>query len=313
MIEEFIKYHKPMKLPTDEMKELHSQIDEVMNTGMLTNGKYVRELEEKIAMMYNVDYAIATSNATQGLVIALDHIKYISKARSIHTPAFGWYSSLYAIKKNNLVPHFIDITDDEWTMKHDKCKLALPIHTFGNSCLSPADYILYDGAHSLGSKLIDIGDATVLSLAPTKIVTSIEGGIVLTNIEKLATHTKFLRDKTCRMSEIHAIFGLKYLNHIDEIMRYKKEAFDYYQNNLVGQFQYTKVTTNYNTIGMLTNLLIPDSIEVKRYYEPLSSTKGLKNTQFVYKNIVCLPSWYGVDYKEVVRRINEFTSVTKNI
>lgn len=304
-----VPFHRPLKLSVEETELIKNKIDSCLDSGILTNNKNTRELEDRIKELHKTDYAIATSSGSQALVIALQSLIKTAKKISpcAYTQSFTWYSTPYAIHTCNKLPIYCDIDTDTWNMKQEcDYKLAVPVHTFGNVSSIESDFKIYDGAHCLGTKIEDIGDATVLSLAPTKLVTSIEGGIILTNDSKLAKYILELRDKVSRLSEIHAIFGNTYLNHIEEILNWKKEVYDYYRKHLDGIFQKTAESSNHNTIGMLTSLKIPDHIETRKYYEPIQLSKDLPNTEAIYKSIICLPSWYNCPYKQIVEDINEF-------
>lgn len=298
-----------MKLSVEETESIMNKIDSCLSSGTLTNNKNVRELEERIKDIHNTDYAIATSSCSQGLVITLQSLlKSVPDIPyHVYTQAFTWYSTAYAIHTSNRIPIYCDIRKDTWTMDQlFDYKLAVPVHTFGNVSTIDSKFTIYDGAHCLGSIIDDIGDATVLSLAPTKLITSIEGGIILTNNPILARRATKIRDKVSRMSEIHAIFGNTYLNHIKEVSSFKNEIYEYYKSHLNGIFQKTAEHSNHNTIGMLTDLKIPSHIETRKYYQPVHSPvqdNSLKNTEAVYKRIVCLPSWYDCPYKEIVNQI----------
>lgn len=308
-----VPFHRPMRLPGDELESVINKIDDCLTSGQISNKQNVRELENSIKELYDVKYAIATSSASQGLLIALQALYRVYPVRldSIITPAFAWYSSMYAIETAGKTCCFIDIDHDTWTMKHepdDMYSVTMPVHTFGNVCEVDSDFTIYDGAHCLGSRIMDFGNATVLSMAPTKIITSIEGGIVLTDDNLLAEKIIAIRDKVSRMSEIHAIFGNAYLQHIDEVTKFKKQVFVYYSRNLKGTFQKTDRHSNHNTVGMLTDLKIPDCIETRKYYEPLGESRIglLENTMRVYDRIVCLPSYYKCPYEQIVDIINTF-------
>ncbi len=298
-----------MQLPSHEIFDLVDKIDDCLATGKISNNKNVRELEQTIADQYGVKHSIATSSASQALLITLqvmDKLYGITRF-PVHTPAFAWYSSYYAISTMKMRCLYVDIDVDTWTMDAiPYYPLALPVHTFGNVCEIDSEFLIYDGAHSLGSRISDIGDATILSLAPTKIITSIEGGIILTDDKMLAAGIETIRDKISRMSEIHAIFGKAYLQHIDEVMKFKKKCFEYYSSHLKGTFQKTAMSSNHNTIGMLTDLKVPDCIEIKKYYQPLNKEPSLPNTIEIYKRIVCLPSYYDCPYEQITDIINAF-------
>ena len=293
-----IPYHKPIPV------SFTIPID-IPKTGRISNGKYVQYLEYKIKQLYDVEYVIACSSCSQGLLITLQALTKRSNFLTINTPAFGWFSSKWAIETASIMPYFVDINKKTWLMKQGSVKyyIALPIHTFGSICEIKGDYVIYDGAHALGSTIKDFGDTTVFSLAPTKLVTSCEGGIIVTNDGDLAREMIKLRDKISRMSELNAVYGLHTLQHLEKIKEWKIEVRNYYKKHLLGIFQEIPFHSNFNTIGYLTLDEIPEKIEYKKYYEPLHE---LEVSRYVYENIVCLPSWYGVDYKKIVENILEW-------
>ena len=213
----------------------------------------------------------------------------------METQSFAWFSSKWALQTSNINIIYHDINKETWLLE-DSSWNQLPIHTFGNikhySYNKPNSYV-FDGAQALGSVIKDFGLATIFSLAPTKLITSCEGGVIVTNDDELATKIKFLRDKVSRMSEINAIWGATTLRRLDEMLEWKRECREYYEKNLPGEFQKIPIDSNNATIGFLTDMKMPPEIEFRKYYMPLES--GFPNTNYVYGKIVCLPSWFGVD------------------
>ena len=290
---ETIPFHRPMNISID--------FSDIFESGILTKGKYITELEAKIKKMYNVEYAIATSSGTQGLLIACNY----GKPHSIQLPAFNWYSDLYVLKLLGIEPCFNDISIATWLMEEDYLEKSLYVHTFGNVGTSEYDNTIYDATHAFGCMFPDIGLATVFSFAATKIITSCEGGMIITNDKAFAEYAIELRDKNCRMSELHAKVGLHTLAFLDKVMAFKHRVYEYYRDHILGLFQEKEYDHNYNTIGFLNTvgLTIPVEIKTKQYYKPLK--KGLFNTDYVFEHIICLPSWWGVDYKLITDKILE--------
>lgn len=272
---------------------------------MLSNGDKVRELEKAIKELYDVDYVIACSSCTQGLMLAISLIK-----GWYHIPAFTWISVKYALNLMKQSYSYLDISKTTWHINDFNVPCSIPNHTFGSVYESATERVIYDGAHALGSKIKEFGLATIFSLAPTKLVTSCEGGIIVTNDKERYDYLKELRDRVSRMSEPNAAYGLETLKSLDEVLAWKKKLFNYYSHHLPGIFQQIPHNSNYNTIGFLTDLKIPPHIEYKKYYEPLDFS--LPNTKFVYNHIVCLPSWYGVDYEKVVDDILSYNEALKS-
>ena len=288
----------PYKIP------YHRPMITYKGSHMLSNGDFVKCLEEMVRNYYDVEHVIACSSASIGLLIALQTIigERYHTIDAIATPSFAWFSSAWALKTLDYNIKFIDINKTSWLMNESNSEICMPLHTFGNVTIYNAPIVIYDAAHALGANIRDFGDATVFSLAPTKLVTSCEGGLIATNDGLLAESIRKLRDKVSRMSEPNAYRGIDTFRCLDEILEQKKTIYNYYKRNLVGIFQQVPYSSNYNTIGMLTDLKIPAHIECRKYYEPLDFS--LPNTKFVYNKIVCLPSWYGVDYEQITEDIN---------
>ena len=299
-----IPFHRPMTLNPDEMEEILHGFHVCLQSGQLTNGANVRLLESKIKEMYDVKECIALSSCTQGLLACILYLKYYDiNFDEISLPSFTWQSLDHILDVFAIDPIFVDINKDTWLPYNTKSQYSIGHHTFGNVSTNRAT--IFDGSHSLGCRLPNIGQATVFSLAATKLITSCEGGLVITNNEDLAGVVREYRDKCARMSEIHAIIGLQMLLHLDEIKEWKCKVYSYYSKHIPGIFQETNYDHNFNTIGFLNieNLFIPKNIETKQYYEPLR--KGLNNTDYIYENIICLPSFIDVDYKGIVGAIKE--------
>lgn len=306
-----IPYHRPMKLSRDDYAEIHERIQNVLATGILTNGEYVAKLEEEIKRIHKVDYAILVNNCTMGLLICYMFLP----SKRISIPVFTWDSVRIVLSYTEHQIEYCDIDKETWLMeKTDGYGIVSPNHTFGNVLEDQGHSCqIFDGAHCLGCKLESVGFATVLSLAPTKLVTACEGGIILTNNDKLNTYARIMRRYIARESEVHAIIGLQTLKHLDEVLAWKKKVYNYYSKNIPGQFQKIPIESNYNTIGFLNteHLIIPEKIETRQYYENQweDGGKSFPNAWYVYKNIVCLPSYYGVDYKQIVEDINEANEI----
>ena len=310
MSEEPIPFHRPYPLSTRDKELILTNIINVLDSGLITNGMYVRQLEDKIKRLYHAKYCIATSNASMGLYLCYMYFYFL---RPLHMPNFTWFSPYLLFAQNNMI-RFHDIDSKTWLMEDNHYSgTIMATHTFGNTVEIERVHhnkVIYDGAHSLGCKLKDIGDVTVFSLAPTKLVTSCEGGLVITNNKKMADFVRENRDKSCRMSEPHAIIGLQTLGYLDKIMEWKRKVFEYYSSEISGQFQEVPIESNYNTIGFLNmeNLIIPKHIETKNYYTPIGEI-FLPNSFNVWKDIICLPSYFNCDYRKIVENIKEVNKI----
>lgn len=297
---EQIPYHKPIELSRRDKEIIRIRHEGVLDSRQLTNGVWVRELERRIQEYYKCEYVIATSSCTQALLLCLSQTP-----QDIQTTAFNWWSDFYVLDMLKKKVRWIDIDKETWLPIEKYPIHTLYLHTFGNTGKSFNPNAIYDGSHCLFSKFEDIGLATCISLAPTKLITAGEGGLILTNDDKFAGKMIELRDKCSRMPEINAITALQTMHYKEEILEWKQKVYRGYQNALPGHFQSVPHDSNFNTIGFLNekDLKMPDHIDFRRYYEPALSSRDLPNTKHVYENIICLPSYFKCDYGQIIRDI----------
>jgi len=304
---EKIPFFRPAKLTLEEIQYIESLLEVILDSGMLSNGMFCRELEDMVKELYGVEHAITCASGTAGLWIALKALK----SKTVAMPAFTW-KSLLEIVPDRVV--WLDIDKETWLpiVNDERADTFIINLTFGNvedySDFVPQNSaLIYDATHCLGSRLLDIGNAAVFSLSPTKPCTSSEGGIIITDDSELAEKMIRIRDWCSRMSEIQAVIGQVYLGKLGQSLARRAEIWNYYRRKLPYKPQKIKVATSYSVYGMLLEprerrkLIekIKDKMEYKIYYEPLKD--GLINTDLVYSRILCIPSYPDVNESEVVR------------
>src|SRR6266545_3398520 len=179
----------------------------ILATGTLTNGPYVRELEERAARYLGVRHCVAVSSCTAGLMLALLASDLSGDAV---LPSFTFAATAHAAAWNQLRPVFADVDAQ-----------SLP--------LSPEAAARAFGSRRAGTPVGGFGDAEVFSLSPTKVLVASEGGLIATNSDLLAERCRIGRDYAnpgdydclfvglnARMSEIHAAFALASLGDLEE-------------------------------------------------------------------------------------------------
>jgi len=286
-------------------KEDYSEIENILNSGWVSIGKHMNELESIFKSRFNVKHAIACSNATTGLIISIKSCGFSNK--KIALPAFTWPSTLYALESClGNAPVFCDINKDTWLMENvdeEHCDVAIPVDIFGNqsdSCKKIPTII--DAAHGFDlPKLGHRGVVEVVSLSFTKIVTATEGGMILTQNDSVAETATELRRLSGRMSEINAFIAKKSIEYYDnEYKNVHGGIIEKYRNKLNFSFKEQKVlkNTNHSVYAILldsngmrnavANAFVENGFESKVYYEPL--VFGLPNTDYVYDHILPLPT-----------------------
>jgi len=186
----------------------------VLHSDWLTQGKAIDLFEQAVADYCGVKYAIAVSSATAALHIACLAIDLGDRDylwTSPNTFVASANCGLYCGAKVDFVdidPHTYNLSVDELAQKLDNAasqgnlpKVLVPVHFAGQSCemdkiaaLSQkyGFYVLEDASHAIGGKYqgkaigcCAYSDLAVFSFHPVKIITTGEGGMVLTNREDL--------------------------------------------------------------------------------------------------------------------------------
>lgn len=220
-----LSLHEPRFL-SDEKELLNKCID---STFVSTVGEHVTLFEDKIKEYTGAKYAIATSNGTSALHIAM-LVAGVKPLDEVITQSFTFVATCNAIKYCNAEPVFVDISKDtlgmcpkslkNWisnnTIKKDKklinkntgakISAVLPMHSFGHPsdldeliiiCNENNILLIEDAAESLGSFYKDqhtgtYGDIGTLSFNGNKVITTGGGGAVITNEHKYAKKIRHL-------------------------------------------------------------------------------------------------------------------------
>lgn len=220
----------PIAYPSIDSKEI-SAVEKVLKSKQLAQGSSVDEFEKSFSDYIGVRYAIATSNGTTALHLALLGLG-IKEGDEVITTPFSFIASTNAIIYCGAKPVFVDI--DPLTFNIDanqiekkitkRTKAILPVHLYGN----PADMskiisiakkyklkILEDACQSHGALFNNrpvgsMGDAGCFSFYPTKNMTTGEGGIITTNSKVLARKLRLLRNQGMEKRYHHEIVGYNF-------------------------------------------------------------------------------------------------------
>ena len=199
---------------SERAKEL---IAEVLSANRISGGKYVAELEKNIASYHGVSHAVAVNTGTAADEIALS-VCYDFKADrgdEVIVPALTFVATVNAIIHAGFKPVFVDIDPRTYQIDPGKVekaitrrtKVMMPVHLFGR----PADmdplvelakkynlFVIEDaaeahGAEYKGKKVGTIGDMGAFSFYVAHIITTGEGGAIITDNEEYASLIRSLR------------------------------------------------------------------------------------------------------------------------
>lgn len=237
--------------------EIDQVIRQVIDKTAFIMGPDVKALEEEMAQYLGVKYAVGVSSGTDALEIALLSLE-IGPGDEVITTPFTFIATCEAITNVGARPVFVDIEEKTYCLNVDlieqkitpKTKAILPVHLYGY----PAEMdkiialakkynlkVIEDCAQALGAgykrkKVGSIGDAGCLSFFPGKNLGCFgDGGMVVTNNEKVKEKAKMLRQHGSKRKYYHSIPGfnsrldtiqaailrvkLKYLNNWNEMRR----------------------------------------------------------------------------------------------
>jgi dTDP-4-amino-4,6-dideoxygalactose transaminase len=234
-------------------------IDEAIERRWLTKGKYVREFEDKFAALFGVKYGIAVSSGTDADAIACAVLYDFGARRGdeIIVPALSFVATGNAVLQAGFTPVFVDVERE--TLNIDPKKIGnavtartraiMPVHLMGkpaamDEIMGMAKehklYVIEDaaeahGAQYKGKKIGTFGDMACFSLYAAHIVTTIEGGMLITGNEKMAEAARSLRNHgidgkfqfkrigfSAKMNEIEAAVGLGNIEIFQDILEKRR-------------------------------------------------------------------------------------------
>lgn len=226
-------------------------VSKVLLSGRLASGKQVESFESSFQDYLGSKYSVATCNGTTALHAALLSLD-IGKGDFVITTPFSFIATSNAILYTGAVPLFADIEEDTFNIdpgeleriaKSGKIKAVVIVHLFGNPCdmekitdiCNKYDIALVEdcaqahGAEYGGKKVGTFGKVSIFSFYPTKNITCGEGGMIVTDDEKIYEKLKSIINHgqssrynhlslgyNYRMTDISAAIGFEQLKKLDE-------------------------------------------------------------------------------------------------
>lgn len=258
----------PIAEPLLGDEELNNVIEAVKSGWISSKGKFIPEFEEKFAEYCGVEYGVATSNGTVALHLVLAALG-IGEGDEVIVPTLTFIATANAVRYTGAKPIFVDSHPDYWCIDPEKIEEAItprtraitPVHLYGHPCDMDAimditkrhnlnvveDAAEAHGAEYKGKKVGSFGDISCFSFYANKIITTGEGGMCLTNDERLAKRMRILRDHgmnpnrrywydvvgfNYRMTNMQAALGVAQLCKLDNFVNKKREIASWYAEGL---------------------------------------------------------------------------------
>jgi len=259
-----IAVNEPL-LTGNEMRYLR----ECIETGWISSeGPFVKRFEEMFSKYIGVRHGVAVCNGTAALEVAMATID-LRRGDEVILPTFTIISCALAVVKRGGKPVLVDVEPDTLCMDVNqvrdktgkKTKAIMPVHMYGH----PVDmdpvmelaekhglYVVEDaaeahGAEYKGRKCGSIGHINCFSFYANKIITTGEGGMVLTDDDKLAERTRLHRNLcfkegrrfyheelggNYRMTNLQAAVGVAQMERIEEFIEMKRKNTAHYNKRL---------------------------------------------------------------------------------
>ena len=254
-------------LPEDRIW-IADRIQEVLASGQLTLGKYGAEFETDFARLCGTRHAIAVNSGTSSLEIILRALGV--EGKDVLVPTNTFFATAAAVVHAGGNPVLIDMDPESFAIRPEDVEKAITARTAGIiqvhiggivSARTPdlvewtrakGIWMIEDAAHAHGSSYDSIragafGIAGSFSFYPTKVMTSAEGGMIVTDDDRIAEEARIYRDQgkasftvnahvrmgyNWRMSEPHAIIGLKHLQRLPAMIEERRAIASLYDKGL---------------------------------------------------------------------------------
>lgn len=333
------EYFIPQMEPWLDEKETEAVSSYLKSGGWLTEFKYTRELEKNIAAFTNSSFCSILPNGTLSLTAALLACG-LKRGDEVIVPDFTMVASANAVilAGGNVV--FADIDSKNLCLDFSEFKKAITPKTkavilvsingrspdnmeeFSSFCREKNIFLIEDAAQSLGSfkngrHLGTFGDFGSFSFSAPKVITTGQGGALITNNRELIKKINLLRDFgraeggsdhylamgwNLKFTDLQAIIGLEQMKKISWRLNRKKEIYSLYKKELENIPKISLIPTNLEEVSpWFIDILVKDN----KREELISFLKS--------KNIGSRPFYPALHLEPVYDRINEKYPVSEKI
>lgn len=275
-------------LPEDR-SWIAERIVEVLTSGQLTLGRYGAEFEQKFAAFCGMQHAVAVNSGTSSLEIILRALG--AEGKDVLVPTNTFFATAAAVVHAGAHPVLIDMDPESFGIRPEEVEKKLTprtaaiivVHIGGlisrrmpelaDLAARKGLWLIEDAAHAHGSSLGStnagaFGVAGSFSFYPTKVMTCAEGGMIVTDQQQLADEARIYRDQgkasftqnahirmgyNWRMSEPHAIIGLKHLERLPAMIADRRRIAAIYDEGI-------------RSLRNLTTLRVPEA-GICNYYK----------------------------------------------
>ena len=257
--------------PTFSEKDIEAILQDcgkVLRSGRLILGPFTEEFEQLFRAYVGTSFAIAVNSCTTALQITLQYFDI--KGREVIVPTNTFLASANAVLYAGGTPVFADIEDQWLSLSPEslsrkitsRTKAVILVHIGGmisphldeirHICRSKGLLLIEDASHAHGARFADklagnLGDAACFSFYPTKVMTTMVGGIITTHDQGLDSFARSLRhhgqtDRTLDvltrlgndwlLDEIRSVIGIHQVRQLEDMVARRNQLAARYRERL---------------------------------------------------------------------------------
>ena len=334
----------PVSGPSISQKEIAYVADAVAHGWYEHANHYHDRFEQAFAKYLGVRFTVALPLCTSAIHLALAALG-VGPGDEVIVPDITWIATAAPVTYVGATPVFADIDPLIWCLDPESCqsyvtprtRAIIPVDLYGNmadmdrlNCMGKEQnfYIIEDAAQAIGAewqgkKAGSLGDIGVFSFHGSKTLTTGEGGMLVTDSEKIHQRVLFLRDHgrergdkmfwnsevayKYKMSCMQAAMGLAQLERVDALVQRKREIFSWYQRELMGM---EGLSLNRGALGtrssywMVTAQWGPERSITKEQVIAAMGERGIDCRPFFYP-LSSLPAYAKTKQTQKARKRNE--------
>lgn len=317
-------------------QEEKDAVSSVIDSGWVVLGPKSAQFEEEFAKYVGAKHAVFVDSGTAALDLAVKYAKHSGtwpEGRTVDVPSLTFTSTAEVLVHNGYEPHFVDVDKHTFCARTDRA-MALPVHLLGNKAQC-SNALIYDSAHRIEKDDFpkhDPIETWCYSFYATKNITTVTGGMIVTNSQTAADWLRKARDHGLNLGtkerytgaykqyevefvgwrvkgdDLRAAVGLEQLKKLPWITERRNHIVNRYNEGLgihrTGNHVYPVLVKHQESF---VNHMFEEGIQTTVHFRPLHrmlayrsyERDDLPNTEYIGDHIVSLPLYPQMSEEEI--------------